>query len=164
MRTDIPLSQQFDAYELESKGLRDLFKVELNDASHTTLYVTPHAQVNYMDHTWEYFPCKLSDKAQNSTGEQSRPKLTFVNPKGAFSVLVEQGSVDGAIISRYRVLLSDLAADVRAYTKNMWIISKVVSLDKNLAVFELRSTLDGPNYLVPARSFYPPEFPHVSLR
>lgn len=164
MRTDIPISQQFDAFELESKGYRDLYKLELRDAGATVLFLTPHNEITYMDQTWEYWPCQISEYAQNSTGEQSRPKFSSVNPNGVLSLWIEQGVLDGAVLTRYRVLLTDLEADVRAYSKHVWVMSKVLNLNRDLVTFELRSTLDGPNYHLPARSFYPPEFTHVSLR
>lgn len=164
MRTDIPLSQKFDAYEIESKGLRDLFKIELRDASNSVMYLTPHNELYYMDQSWEYLPCKLTDNAQNSTGEQSRPKFAAVNPNGLFSLWVGSGALEGAIVTRYRVLLTDIEKDVRAYTRNMWIVSKVISLNKDIITIELRSTLDGINFKLPARTFFPPDFPHVSLR
>ncbi len=163
MRTDVPLSQVFDAYELESKGLRDLFKIELRDTNASVLYLTPHNPINYMDQSWEFLPCNLTDNSQNSTGELSRPKFSAVNPQGMFSLWVGQGALEGAIVTRYRVLLTDIANDVRSYSRNIWVVAKVLSLNKQTVTLELRSTVDGINYKLPARFFYPPDFPHVSL-
>jgi phage-related protein len=160
----IPISQQFDAFELESRGIREFYKIEFASEDDATMYITPHNQYDWLDHTWETLPCKLSENSQNSTGEQSRPKFTVLNPAGIFSTWIESGKTDGAIITRYRALLSDLEAGVNAYTKNIWVLSKVVNLNKDVAVFELRSTIDGVNFSLPARSFYPPDFPTVSLR
>lgn len=164
MRTDIPISQQFDAYELESKGIREFFKVEFLAEGQPILYLTAHDRIEWLGHVWEQIPCKMSDTAQNSNGEMSRPKFSVVNPDGLFSLWIESGLTDGALITRYRILLSDLEYGVSAYTKSVWIISKVISLNKDLASFECRSTMDGASYDLPARSFYPPFFPHVSLK
>ena len=164
MRTDIPISQVFDAHELESRGLREFYRIEFLTPDSTTLYLTPHNRIHWLDNVWEFLPCKLTDNAQNSSGEQSRPKFSAVNPDGLFSLWIENGYAEGAIVTRYRALLTDIDAGVAAYTKALWVISKVVSLNKDMVVFELRSTLDGANYQLPARSFYPPEFSHVSLR
>lgn len=163
LRPDLPASHVTDAFELESKGYRDLFKIELTDGSNTILYITAHNTVNYIGQTWEFLPSNLSDNAFNSSGEQSRPKFSIINTEGLFSTWIESGAIDGAIITRLRVQLPDLAANIRSYTKRLWVISKVLNLNKDLAVFELRSTLDGVNFQLPARSFYPPDFPHVSV-
>jgi phage-related protein len=164
MRTDVPISQQHDAFALESKGIRQFFKLELRDAQNSVLYLTPFDQIVFLGQTWETISCKLSDNSQNSSGEQSRPKFACANPGGAFSLYVEQGAIDGAVLTRYEVLLTDLYAGVNNYTKRLWVVSKVLNLTDKLVTLELRSTLDGANFMLPARSYYPPDFPHVSLR
>ena len=164
MTTNLPTSQQFDAFELESRGLREFFKVEFLTQDDATMYLTPHDSIEWLGHVWEFLPCKISENSQNTTGELSRPKFSVANPDGIFSTWIETGQADGALVTRYRILLSDLDAGVNAYTKNVWVLSKVASLSKDIVVFELRSTLDGANFSLPARSFYPPDFPTVSLR
>lgn len=164
MRNDIPVSQQYDAFELESKGIRDFYKLELLDGANSVMYLSPYDQANWLGQTWETIQCKLTDYTQNSTGEQSRPKFAVVNPSGLFSLWVERGAVDGATLTRYQVLLSDLEAGVNAYTKRVWTVSKVLSLNTKMLTVELRSMLDGPNFMLPSRSYYPPDFPHVSLQ
>lgn len=160
----IPDSHIADAHELESKGIRDLYKIELRNAAQTVLLLTPHNHIIYQGHEYENLPSKLAENAQNSTGEQSRPKFSCVNPDGIFSLWVQEGALDGAVFTRLRFLLPDLEANNNSYLKNIWIISRVVSMNKSMLVFELRSTIDGVNFMLPARSFYPPAFPHVSLR
>jgi phage-related protein len=163
MRTDTPVSHQFDAFELESKGYRDFYKIELRDTAGSVLYLSPYEETQWLGQTWESIPCKLSDFAQNSTGEQSRPKFAVANPNGIFSLWIERGALDGALLTRYQVLLSDYDAGVSAYAKRIWNVSKVLSLNHNMVTVELRSTLDGANFILPARCYYPPDFPHVSL-
>lgn len=162
MRNNVPISQQFDAFELESRGIREFFKIEFADGA--VMNITPHNNCIFLDKEWEGLPCKISENAQNSGGEMSRPKFAVVNPQGMFSLWVESGYTDGAILTRYQVLISDLEAGVNAYTKNVWVMSKVVSLNKEMVIFECRSTIDGANFDLPARAFYPPDFPHVTLR
>ncbi len=164
MANQVPVTQQFDAFELESRGLREFVKIEFLGDSDATMYLTAHDQIEWLGRTWEFLPCKISESAQNSTGEMSRPKFTIVNPGGVFSVFIERGETDGALVTRYRALLSDIESGVSAYQKHMWIISRCINLNKYMAVFELRSTMDGAHFTLPARSFYPPEYPTVSLR
>lgn len=163
LRPDLPQSHVVDAFELESKGYRDLFKIELTDGSGNVLYVTSHNAITYMGKTWEFLPCTISDNTFNSSGEQSRPKFSAANPEGMFSLWIETGALDGAIVTRFRVQLPDITSDTRSYTKRVWVMSKVVNLTKDVVTLELRSTMDGVNFQLPARSFYPPDFPHVSI-
>lgn len=164
MSKNLPISQQFDAFELESKGIRQFFKVEFIAPGDPVLYITPHEQIEWLDQTWDSIPCQMSEATQNASGEMSRPKFSIVNPDGLFSLWIEDGATEGAVLTRYQALMTDIRNGVSAYVKQVWILSKVASLNKDLAVFECRTTIDGPNFDLPARSFYPPDFPHVTLR
>lgn len=164
MIDNIPESHVIDSYDLNSKGYRDLFQLQLSGEENVIVLLTAENQITYLGNTYESLPCSLSESAQNSTGEQSRPKLTIANPDGMFSLFIQKGYMDGCVVTRYRVLLPDLQNDIASFQKSTWTVSQTVGLNKTLASFELRSSLDGVNYLLPARSFYPPAFPHVSLR
>jgi lambda family phage minor tail protein L len=163
-KVNIPLSQQVEAHKLEAQGLRELFKLQLKDGSNTVLYLTAHNQISWGGQTWEEWPCKLTGYAQNSNGEKSRPKFTVANPEGVFSLWVDQGATDGAILHHYTVQTSDIDSGSVVYMKNIWVVNKPVSLNKNMVVLECRSTFDGHNFKIPPRAFFPPDFPHVSLR
>lgn len=163
-RSNIPLSQQVDAHKLESSGLRKLFKLQLRDESSTILYLSPENTIQWADQQWDEWPCSLTGYSQNTSGEKARPKFTVANPQGVFSLWVGQGAVDGAILNQYEVLKDDIDSDARIFTRMVWVIHRTISLNKNVAVFECRSVLDGQNFKIPARAFYPPEYPHVSLQ
>jgi len=70
--------------------------------------------------------------------------------------------VDG--VTRYRVLLQDLHDNRPSYLRNFWDLSKIASLSKDAIVLELRAPMDRQDYTLPARQFFPPEFPYVTLR
>lgn len=161
---NVPLSQEIEAYKLQADGIRELFKLQLKDEGNNVLYMTPQNSIRWADIDWEEWTCKLTGYAQNSSGEKSRPKFTVANPGGVFSVFIDQGATDGAILTHYEVLASDIESDARIYTKRMWIINKPLMLNKGMVTFECRSTFDGHNFKIPARSFFPPDFPHVTLR
>lgn len=163
-RGNVPLSQQIDAHKLESEGLRQLFKLQLRDPGSTVLYLSPTNTITWADQQWDEWPCNLTGRAQNSSGEKSRPKFSVANPEGVFSLWVGQGVLEGAILNEYEVLTADVKADARVYTRRVWVIHRPISLNKNIAVFECRSVMDGQNFKIPARAFYPPEYPHVSLQ
>lgn len=162
--SNVPLTQQVEAYKLEAAGVRELFKLQLRDMGSTVLYLSPKETVTWADQQWDEWPCTIAGFAQNTNGEKSRPKFTVANPEGVFSLWVGQGAVDGAVLSHYEVQQAEIESGALVYTKRIWTISRTVSLNKNMVVFECRSIFDGQQFKIPARAFYPPEYPHVTLR
>jgi lambda family phage minor tail protein L len=160
----IPQTHIDDAYKLDADAKIDLFKIVLNQiGGSTTVCVTARKDVVWQGLTFESIPVSLTQEGANATGEWKRPKFTLANPDGVWSAFIAQGKLDGAQITRYRVLLSHLIANAGIFQMNTWRISKPLQLNKTLATFELRSPLDGQQFLLPGRAFYPPEYPHVSL-
>lgn len=68
------------------------------------------------------------------------------------------------MILRYRVLRKHIDMDVNIFQREMWMVSRVVGLKKEGIQLELRTTIDGPFFVIPARMFMPPEFPTVSMQ
>jgi lambda family phage minor tail protein L len=160
----IPQSHIDDAYKLDGDAKVDLFKIVLNQtAGSTVICLTAKQEVTWQGMTFESIPVSLAQEGTNATGEWKRPKFTLANPDGIWSAFIAQGKLDGAQITRYRVLKPHVDTDTGIYQMNTWRISKPLSLNKTMAVFELRSPLDGQQFLLPGRAFYPPEYPHVSL-
>jgi lambda family phage minor tail protein L len=164
MIDNLPASHIAEAYELDADAKVDLFKISLNQLAGSTIVgMTARKDVVWQGMTFESIPISLSGEGVNTTGEWKRPKLSIANPDGIWSAFIAQGKMDGAQITRYRVSLNDLNANAAIYQMNIWRVSKPLSVNKQLAVFELRSPLDGQQFLLPGRAFYPPEYPHVSL-
>lgn len=162
MISEIPLSHQREAYKLDAQGLVELFQIDLLSSA-GSIYFTPYIDVTWKGSNWSSFPCTITDSGVQSAGENNRPKMTIANPDGIFSGYVNSNVLDNAIISRYRVSPEDIATNSSIFMKNTWRISKVVSLNKNMIVLELRSALDGHNFKMPGNSFFPPDYPHVTL-
>lgn len=125
--------------------------------------LTGKKDVVWQGMTFESIAVTLTGEGVNTNGEWNRPKFTVANPDGVFSAFVAQGKMDGAMITRYRVNKADVDGNIGRYQMNVWRQSKTLSMNKKLVVFELRTPLDGPQFFLPARAFYPPEYPHVSL-
>lgn len=163
MISDIPLTHQEEAYKLDATGLVELFQITLQGGG-SVLYFTPYLDCTWQGHTWESFPCRITEMSTQSMGENSRPKLTLANPDGLFSGYVISNMLDNATVVRYRVSPDDVATNTNRFMKNTWRISKVVALNKNMIVIELRSAMDGHYFKLPGNSYFPPEYPHVSLQ
>jgi phage-related protein len=141
MRTDIPESILDSSQELSPDALVYLYRILLTDQ--TLFLLSPQQEHVWQGETYESVPCHMTGIGNTSDGEVIRPRFSFVNPGGIFTSSLYEGRMDNAKITRIR---------------------KVLSINKSIAVVELRDVLDGHNFKLPARQFMPPEFSHVKLR
>lgn len=162
MRTDLPHNMQLSLYDLSPDAIVTLFRVELADRSAIFL-MSPYGEVTWQGDEYASIPCKMTEVTVDSDGKATRPKFTFVNPEGLFTTAIYDRHLDNAIVTRYRILKGDLDADRNDAVTEAFRVSRVMSVTKHLVVTELRDVLDGHVFKIPARAFYPPEFPHVSL-
>ena len=152
------------AQDLSPDAIVSLFKMELTDVgSPTVIYFTPHKQVDWLGNTYSEIPCTMAQMEQDAQGRANRPKFTFVNPGGIFTSAVQQGFLNNAALTRFRILKADLDANINAKVTEKFFISKVLMVNKDMISVELRDVFDGHMFKFPARAFYPPEFPNVSL-
>lgn len=114
--------------------------------------------------TFDHMSVRISGEGKSSEGEKSRPTLRLLNPLGLFNAPAFGGQFDGAIIQRFIVLRQHLEANMPISNNEMWYISRPKELISGQTVsFELRSISDGPDQLIPARMYIPPEFPFVTI-
>jgi phage-related protein len=167
MRTDLPQRMIEEAMKLESEGTVTLYRLDLRPPNSATfsLFICPHKSVVWQGAQWlNETPCMVTDTGIFSSGETVRPKFSIVNPEGVFSRYVHQKYVDNMLIRRYRVLRGDIENDVNAFELSQWRVSKVVSLDRDIVICELRSSLDGPLFRLPIETYRPPKYPTVSVQ
>lgn len=161
MRTDLPTSIVDTLVDLETEPLVQLFRIELID--NTVIHVNPYQDLTWQGDTYTGVPCKMSDLAMEASGRLNRPKFTFANPEGLFTQHLYAGGMDAALITRIRVLKSDLLANNDFSVEEQFRVSRIVSIADPLVVLELRDVLDGHTFMLPADSYIPPEYPHVRL-
>lgn len=166
MRTDLPAEHISEAHKLEAKGYVDLVELKLFNPEGGTvfLYICAQKPVTWQGKTWERVEHSISEFAQSSSGELSRPKFTIVNPGSVFSRYAHQGYFNNALVSRYRVLTSDIDTNTNSFQFHVWRVSKVLNIGPHMVVTEMRSSLDGHAFFLPARTYRPPTFPTVSPR
>lgn len=157
----IPESHRIENEKLVADGYVDLFQVVLKN--NTNLYLKNNNTVNWQGKSWQGIPLSFEGYSSSSTEELSRPSLSIANPNGTFSTYIRDGLLNRAVLYRYRVLYKDILEDNNVYQKQTWIVWSTPSLTNKYIQFELRTTLDGPNFVVPARQYLPPEFPCVKL-
>lgn len=164
MRTDLPEGMKTSAQELSPDAIVSLFQMVLTNAgTPTTIYFTAHKEVTFRGNTYSEIPCTMTQMEQDSQGRANRPKFTFANPGGIFTSSIQQGFIDNAALTRLRILKADLDANVNAKVTEKFFVSKVIMVNKDMVSVELRDVFDGHMFKLPARAYYPPEFPHVSL-
>ncbi|KGM36126.1 phage minor tail protein L [Inquilinus limosus] len=151
-----------DAQKLTADGIVYLFKIEL--ASGGTIYLKADNTVTWQGNVYEGTAIKMDGVSNSVDDGNSRPKLQFANPDGAFSPFISQGSLDRAKVTRTRVLYDDLVNNRNVSSSQSWYVSRTIALNRQYASLELRLTMDGPFFVVPARIFAPPDFPSVSIR
>lgn len=157
-----PPNHVTNALSIEADAYVTLFKIQLVPSGLVT--ITAAQQVTWQGLEYESVVCQMTSVASYATEQVSRPRLEIGNPDAAYSPLVSQGSLEGALVTRYRVLRDDLLADRNIYISHMWKVARVAALTKHRVSLELRELGDGPNFVVPAQTFSPPVFPVVSLR
>lgn len=114
--------------------------------------------------TWEHLSCKLSGQRRSSEDEKNRPTLRLMNPVGVFNDAAFNGRFDGAVLQKFTVLRTHLDAGLAISNNEIFFIGRVKDLVTGQSIsFELRSLSDGPDHLIPARMFTPPDFPFVTL-
>lgn len=141
----------------------DLFEVRLNPG--LILRLTQHPTLVWNNLTWENYPLELTGISTNTTGESNRPQLKLANLLSALSVAISSGIVYQGSVTRFRVLSQALiSGEAGSYLRNFWDINQVTTLTRDYAILELRSPMDRNDYKLPARQFYPPEFPYVRIK
>lgn len=161
MRQDLPVNIQNTSHDLEVDALVRLFEIRL--ANNTIFRLCPSREVTWRGKLYEQVPVQLTGIERNSGGKLNRPKLSLVNPDGMFTGAVHRGELDHAEVTRLRILRPDLEANRDFAIREIFRVARIVTLQKNMVVVELRDVLDGHYFEVPARKYQPPEFPFVRL-
>lgn len=165
-----PIEHVRDAQRLDSDAPVHLYEIQFYPSG--VMYVSPDQAVTWQGNDYELWGMRLTGVASSSDEETSRPKLALANftytaegeaVRGVFSALHAQQSLEGSIIIRRRVLKANLEANLNIKEEKRWRVSRIASETPNVITLELRNTLDGPRFTMPARKFLPPEFAQVTL-
>lgn len=161
MRENVPAGIEASAFELAPDGLVSLFILTLQ--SGPIFRITGQKQVTWQGNVYESIPCVLGEVQIEADGKANRPTFSFANPEGIFSAAVANGLLDNATLTHLRLLRSDLDQNLDFALVERLRVSQVVSVTKGAVVVQLRDVHDGAAFILPARAYYPPEFPHVKI-
>lgn len=166
----VPVEHISDAQSLDGQPYRNFYEIQLYPSG--SLYLTPEATTLWQGKTYENWGVDLTGLAQSSDDKAVRPKFSLANftydesgepIRGVFSALHAQGAIEGATIIWRKVLVQHVETNSNIKQEKRWRVARLASETPNVIVLELRNTLDGPRFTIPARKFLPPEFPQVKL-
>jgi phage-related protein len=161
MRTGIPTGITESAYDLEPDGLVFLYQLVLAGGA-TTFRFCPKGTYTWQSKTYDQIACLLAEATVSSDGKVDRPTFTLVNPSGMFTQYAVYG-LENAILTRYQVLRDDLVNNRNFFIKEAMRIAQVQTITKDIIVCQLRDVMDGASFVLPVRSYIPPEFPIVKI-
>lgn len=152
-----------NAVELTAEGIVHLYRLVLRQGN-GILYFTPDSIRTWQGNDYDAVPCELSGVGVYADEKSARPRFTMQNPDGAFTGIISQGSLENARLTRFRLLRAHAEQDLDIAWAQTWRVARVSSLNKYMLSLELRDMADRANFVIPSRTFSPPEFPAVTLR
>ena len=159
----IPTEHVEDAQKLTgADGIVELLVLELSKGA-GTFRIKDNGEGMWGGDRYEYYPFSIGGVEYKSSEEESRPTLKLANPEHLFTSSIDQGYLEKATITRYRLLRDNYDNDRDIKEERRWYVRRIVEVASTHIVVELSNLIDGPNYVVPSRMYIPPEFPVVSL-
>lgn len=159
-----------DSQKLEADAYVFLYEIQLYPTG--SLYICATQTVNWQGDTYQYWGMTLTGVGYSSDERTNRPLLQLANftydadqnpIRGVFSALAAQNKIEGATVTQKKVLKTHIDTNENIYEEKTWKVARISSHTPDVISLELRNSLDGPRFIVPARRFLPPEFPQVSL-
>lgn len=163
--TIIPAEHTAQSLDLNPEEFIELYELIFLNGVILRTVSGPEIQWGYTSSntfTWKSHLFKLSGEGRNSGEKRVRPTLSIGNPEALFHVPVSEGHLDGAIVNRYKVQPSALAANPPQFEKSTWYLAQVTGLGDTIDS-ELRSLSDRQESTLPARQYLRPEFPSVVI-
>ena len=165
-----PTEHIADSLSLDGDAYRNFFEIQLYPSGY--LYMTPEATTTWQGKTYENWGIKLSGLSRSSDDKTARPKFSIANftyddegepIRGVFSALHAQGAIEAATVIWRKVKKYNADNNINIVEERRWRVGRIASESPTVIVLELRNTLDGPRFTIPARKYVPPEFPQVKL-
>ena len=159
----VPAEHVEDAQKLiGGDGFVELLKIDLSKGA-GTFRIKDNGEGTWQGDTYEYYPFSIGGVEYKSSEEESRPTLRLANPDHLFTRSIDDGYLEKAVITRYRILKDNFDNNRNIKEQRRWYIRRIIVVATTHIMAEMSNLIDGPNYIIPARMFIPPEFAVVSL-
>lgn len=156
----LPQEHIDDAHKLQGDGKVYLYEIQTTEG---TLFLKANDTVTWQGTLWAGTAIQLDAVSQNSDGQKSRPTLTMANPGGVYSAMAHRLAFDNCKVIERAVLRTHIDSDVNIFQQRQWAGRLITGLNRISLTMQLRESLDGPRFLLPARMYTPPNFPSVTV-
>lgn len=162
MSGTIPSSHIVDAQKLEADGIVELFRLAIYGGQF--IRFKRDKTGTWQGNSYSGVALQMTGSGSYADQQVARPKLAVQNPDSIFSPSINQGLLERAILTRYRILKADYDANINIYVSQVWYVGRVTALTKHFFSVELRALGDNANFTIPGKTFSPPDFPSVMVR
>jgi phage-related protein len=165
MVNPIPAEHIADAHKLTADGALDLF--ELTPAgSGATLRFKQDNDVTWRSNLYHGLPMQFTTDGSSTDKAADLPKLVIGQANidlSLFKPLIYDGSLDGCVVVRYHLLLTNLLNNSSIYELYTYRGKQVQSYNRSVVTLQLASLSDSLNFSLPYRQYLPPDFPAVNI-
>ncbi|SKB62230.1 hypothetical protein [Sphingopyxis flava] len=164
--TTIPSEHIADAHLLQADG--EVYLYELSPSEGVgTIRIKADNSVTYRGNLYEGLPLKFEGESYSSDGTVSQPTLTIGDENIsliAIKPLLFDGSMDGGVVIRHRILLDDLLNNRLILETQEYRIKRIPGYSRSQIGFVLARQADGLNFSLPFKQYYSPDFPSVFVQ
>lgn len=162
--TTVPYSQVVDAHKLDADGMVSLFKIE--PIAGGVVYAKAGVEFTYLGTDYEGLPVQVT--GEKWTADTSTPTPRFLIGQEdldllPFKGLISDGYLDGAKITRYQVLLTDMLENINSKRTTVFRVKRVESYGRTKIVLLLSTFSGAISQTYPFRQYTPPDFPWVEV-
>jgi len=162
---NIPSQHIAEAHKLTADAEIDLFQLVPNDGS-GTIYFKADNDITWRGDDYTGLPLSFTGLKRSSDGGSSQPRLVVGQENtdlSFFKPLVHDGYLDGAIITHYRVLLSNIIANLAISERTFYRVRRPENYNSSIITLSLSTASDNTAFTLPLSQYYPPAFPAVMI-
>lgn len=165
MASPIPATHITDAHKLAADGQLDLFALTPASGG-ATLRFKADNDLTWRSNTYYGLPMQFSSDASTVDKPADMPKLILGQQNidlSMFKPLINDGSLDGCVVVRYHVLLTNALANANIFEMYTYRGKRVEGYNRSVVTLQLASLSDSLNFSLPYRQYLPPDFPAVEI-
>lgn len=164
MPTQMPVNLIEDALSLTGDGLVDLY--ELNPVSGGSVFFKADNDITWLGDEYMGLPCTLTGE-ERDTEKTAQPQMTIGQENLdllPFKALVHDGYLDGASLTRRRVKVDDLVANLNIKQVQTYRVKRVENYSRTHITLSLATFSGAITQVIPFRQYVPPAYPYVEIK
>lgn len=164
MAEAIPFEHIQDAHSLLADG--EIFLYEINPLDGGTIRLKADNSYTWRGNLYEGVPLVWVSGKRSANGGSNRPTLTIGDENtdlGPFKPFLYDGLLDGALVTRYRLLVEDLTDNRLVAGVEQYRVKHIPEYSRTRISLDLATFSDSLNFSMPFKAYYSPAFPSVSI-